>query len=144
MDISALLSMAAKAFIQSNGSGTAGSGLDTSSVVSALGSLAGNKDGGFDISSIMSGMQGGDMGNMLMSWIGSGSNDSISSSQIANMFGSDKISAFSNALGLSSEEAVGGLQDAIPSMVDNATNDSSFLDSIGGLEGAMGLASKFF
>ena len=144
MEISGLIEMAAKAFINSDGSGDAGSNLDLGSVSSALLKLVSNNNGSLDIASIISGMQGGDMGNMLMSWMGSGDNDSISGSQIGNIFNSDKISEFSSSLGLSSDNAIGGLQDAIPAIVDNATNDGNLLDSIGGVQGAMNLASKFF
>jgi hypothetical protein len=41
-------------------------------------------------------------------------------------------------------EAAGGLSDALPQMVDKASSDGSLLDSIGGVSGALGMASKLF
>jgi uncharacterized protein YidB (DUF937 family) len=60
------------------------------------------------------------------------------------MFGSSKISEFASTLGLSQEEAAGGLSDAIPQMVDKASSGGSLLDSVGGLSGALGMAGKLF
>jgi uncharacterized protein YidB (DUF937 family) len=60
------------------------------------------------------------------------------------MLGTDKISEFASKLGLSNEEAAGGLSDAIPQIVDKASSGGSLLDSFGGVSGAIGLASKLF
>ena len=45
---------------------------------------------------------------------------------------------------MSESEAVGGLQDAMPQMMDQASSGGSLLDSIGGISGAIGLAGKLF
>lgn len=60
------------------------------------------------------------------------------------MFSASQISDFATKLGLSQEEAAGGLADAIPQMVDKASSGGSLLDSIGGLSGALGAAGKLF
>jgi uncharacterized protein YidB (DUF937 family) len=60
------------------------------------------------------------------------------------MLGADKISEFASKLGLSNEEAAGGLSEALPQMVDKASSGGSLLDSIGGISGAVGLAGKLF
>lgn len=60
------------------------------------------------------------------------------------MFGSNQISEFASKLGLSQEEAAGGLSDAIPQMVDKASSGGSIMDSIRGLSGALGAAGKLF
>ena len=62
----------------------------------------------------------------------------------SNMLGADKIADFASKLGLSNEEAAGGLSEALPQMVDKASSGGSLLDSIGGISGAVGLASKLF
>jgi uncharacterized protein YidB (DUF937 family) len=145
MDMNELLTMGAKAFMDSKGSGNAGSSLDMGSLTSALSGLSGGSGGGgVDIGSIISSMQGGSMGNILQSWLGDGQNDSISGSQISDLLGSDKISAFASQLGLSQDEAIGGLKDAMPQMVDNASSGGSLLDSVGGMSGALNMASKLF
>lgn len=146
MDMGDLVKMGATMFMNSKMSGDNGSGLDIGSLVSALSGLAGGnaQGGGLDIGSILGNMQSGGMADMAASWLGDGDNDAISSEQVTNIFGQDKISDFASKLGLSEDEAVGGLQDAIPSMVDQASSGGSILDSIGGISGAIGLASKMF
>lgn len=146
MDMGDLIKMGATMFIQSKLSGDNGSGLDLSSLTSALSGLAGGNSsgGGLDIGSILGNMQSGGMADLAASWLGDGDNKDISSDQVTNIFGSDKISDFASKLGLSEDEAVGGLRDALPQMVDKASNGGSILDSIGGIEGALGMASKIF
>ena len=60
------------------------------------------------------------------------------------MLGADKIGEFASKLGLSNEEAAGGLSEALPQMVDKASSGGSLLDSIGGVSGAISMASKLF
>ena len=145
MDMGDLLKMGASAFIKSKMSGDAGSGLDLGSLTSALSGLTGGgNEGGFDIGSLLGKMQGGGMADVAQSWLGDGDNAPIEDNQITEMFGSDKISEFASQLGLSQEEAVGGLRDALPQIVDNASSGGSMLDSIGGISGAIGMASKLF
>ena len=147
MDMGDLIKMGATMFINSKMSGSNGSGLDVGSLVSALSGLAGgnsNDGGGLDIGSILGKMQSGGMGDVAASWLGDGDNEEVSSSQITDIFGSDKISEFASKLGLSEDEAVGGLRDALPNMVDKASSGGSILDSIGGIGGAINMASKMF
>jgi uncharacterized protein YidB (DUF937 family) len=144
MDISNLLKIGAEAFINSNKSGEAGSGLDIGNLGSALSGLLGGGQGGIDLGSLVSKFSSAGLGNLVNSWLGDGANESISSDQITEMFGSNKISEFASKLGLSQEEAVGGLSDALPQMLDKASSGGSLLDSIGGLSGALGAAGKLF
>jgi len=153
MEITDLIKMGATMFINSKLSGDNGSGLNLDSLISALSGLANGKDSnsssddqesGFDIGSILEKMKSGDLAGMAASWLGDGGNDDISSSQITEVFGQDKISDFASKLGLSEDEAVGGLRDALPQMIDKASSGGSILDSIGGIEGVLNLASKIF
>lgn len=146
MDMGDLLKMGASAFIQSKMSGDAGSGLDTSSLTSALGGLlgGGDSDGGLDVGSLLSNMNSGGLAGLAQSWLGDGENEAISADQVTSMLGSDKISEFASQLGLSEDEAAGGLADALPQMVDNASSGGSLLDSIGGVSGALNMAGKLF
>jgi uncharacterized protein YidB (DUF937 family) len=144
MDISNLLKIGAEAFINSNKSGEAGSGLDIGNLGSALSGLLGGGQGGIDLGSLVSKFSSAGLGNLVNSWLGDGANESISTDQITEMFGSNKISEFASKLGLSQEEAVGGLSDALPQMLDKASSGGSLLDSIGGLSGALGAAGKLF
>jgi len=145
-----LLKMGATAFITSKLSGNTGSGLNSGLLTSALGGLLGggsnsnDSSGGFDLGSLLSNMDSGGLGGVAKSWLGDGSNESISTDQVTSMFGADKISEFASKLGLSNDEAAGGLADALPQLVDNASSGGSILDSIGGVSGAMNIASKIF
>lgn len=142
MDINDLLSMGAKTFMNSDGSGAAGSGLDVGAIVGALGALGGG--GGFSITDIIGKMQQGELADIVQSWMGDGANLPISAEQIMGLFGSDNVSSFASQLGVSNDEAVGGLQDALPQIVDKASAGNQLLDSIGGLDGALGMAGKLF
>jgi len=146
MDMGDLLKMGASAFMNSNRSGDTGSGLDLGSLTSALSGLTGgNSDnGGMDLGSILGNMQSGGMADMAKSWLGDGDNDTMEDSNVMDMFGADKISEFASKLGMSESEAIGGLRDAMPEMVNNASSGGSILDSIGGISGAIGMASKLF
>lgn len=145
MDMVELLKMGAQMFINSKQSGDAGSGLDMNNLISAFSSLTGGgSSGGFDLGSLVSNMTAGGLGDIAQSWLGDGDNANVSPDQVTNMFGADKISEFASMLGLSNEEAAGGLSDALPHMVDKASSGGSLLDSIGGISGAIGLAGKLF
>ena len=145
MDIMDLMKTGAQIFIESNKSGDAGSGLDIGDLTSALSGIAGGSGrNGLDLGSLLSSMNSGGLGAIAQSWLGDGDNDSISPSQVTDMFGSDKISEFASKLGLSNEEAAGGLSDALPHIVDKASSGGSLLDSVGGVSGAIGLAGKLF
>ncbi len=141
-----LVKMGATAFIKSKMSGNSGSGLDLGTLTSALSGLTGGNsgNGGFDIGSILGNMQGGGMADMAQSWLGDGDNMEMEDSHVTSMFGADKISDFASQLGLTESEAIGGLRDAMPQMVDNASSGGSLLDSIGGIGGAISMASKLF
>ena len=149
MDLTDLLKMGASA-IQGN-SDEATTGLDSDAITNALGSLlGGGADGGIDLSSIVSGMSsGGGLSEIVGSWLGSGENMPISMDSITDLLGADKISEFASSLGLSEESAKGALADALPNVVDKATEGGSsivedMLAQVGGAEGAMGMLGKMF
>ncbi len=143
MNTNELLQMGAKIFSKSDLSGDAGSNLDTNSLVSALSGLTGG-DGDFNLGALMNNLDAGGLGDIAKSWLGDGANEGITPEQISSVMGSDKIAEFASKLGLSEKEAAGGLSEALPQMVDNASSGGSLLDSIGGVEGALGLAGKLF
>ncbi len=145
MDLTDLLQMGAKIFIESNRSGDAGSGLDLQNLVSAFTGLTqGGGSNGIDFGELMSAMNSGGLGDIVSSWLGDGDNAPVSPSQVTNSLGADTISQFASKLGLSNDEAAGGLSDALPAMMDKASSGGSLLDSIGGVSGALNLASKLF
>ena len=132
--------------------------LEITEIASALMGLMSNgqgqsQAGGLSgLMTMVSGMQGsgnGDLMSIAASWLGKGENAPISGGQLTQMLGSDKIAAFAQQLGLSQGQAVSGLQAAIPQVVDKASPDGALdlgnmLDAVGGVSGAIGLASKLF
>jgi len=146
MDFSDLLKQGAE-LIQSN-SDDATTGIDTDAISNALGNIFGGENG-LDLSSIISKVTDGDLGETISSWLGSGENMPISMDSITDLLGSDKISEFASQLGLSEDSAKGALSDAIPDLVDKATSgeDSligSMLEKVGGVDGAMDMLGKMF
>lgn len=117
--------------------------VSTDSAIEALTGLLGNGEGGLDLGSILSKIQGGDLASLASSWLGSGSNDSIGVGQLRNLFGNGKISEFAAQLGTSEESALGGLSEVLPQLIDQGSPDGSILDSLGGVGGLAGMASRF-
>lgn len=145
MDMGSLLKMGASAFINSKMSGDAGSGLDSGMLSNALSNLTGDSaEGGLDIGSLLGKMQGGGMADIAASFLGDGENAELQDDQVTELFGADKITNFASELGLSESEAIGGLRESLPEMMNQASSGGSLLDSIGGISGAMGLAGKLF
>ena len=147
MDLTSLLNVASS-LIQGN-SDDATSGLDTGDITSALSGLISNNEGGLDLASLVSGLSGNGLGEIVGSWLGNGENAAISGDQISDLLGSDKISAFASQLGLSDESAKNAIAEALPSVVDQATaGEGSIIDDmlsqVGGADGAMGMLGKMF
>ena len=157
MDMGNLMQLGAQMF-QSQVDKDRDGQLEITEIASALMGLMSNgqgqsQAGGLSgLMSMVSGMQGsgnGDLMSIAASWLGKGENAPISGGQLTQMLGSDKIAAFAQQLGLSQEQAVSGLQAAIPQVVDKASPDGALdlgnmLDAVGGVSGAIGLASKLF
>ena len=148
MDLTELLKMGA-GMIQGN-SDDATTGLDTDAISNALGNLlGGGADGGLDLGSLVSGLSENGLGSIVGSWLGSGDNESISLDSITDLLGADKISEFASSLGLSEDSAKGALADALPNVIDKATEGEDslvedLLAKVGGVEGAMGMLGKMF
>ena len=143
MNLDELIRAGAALFRDSKLSGEAGSGLDLDAIGSALAGLTGGS-GGFDIGSLLENLNTGGLADIAGSWLGDGANQPVSPEQLGSAIGAERLSEFASKLGLSPEEAAGGLSDALPQMVDRASSGGSLLDSIGGVEGAINLAGKLF
>ncbi len=120
-------------------------GADESNIGDALGSILSNKEGGLDLSNIISAVGNGDLGSVVSSWIGGGENAPIDADGIKNLLGSDKINEFAAKLGIDADTAADALKDVLPSVVDKATPEGdSILDQLGGVDGLMDIAKKLF
>jgi len=146
MDLTDLLQIGAK-LIQDN-SDDATTNIDSNVITNALSSVLGGENG-LDLSSIVSKLSDGNLGDIVKSWIGDGENSPIDTEQVENLLGSEKVEAFANELGVSVDSAKQALSDALPALVDKFTTENSgildsIMDNIGGVDGLMDMASKFF
>ena len=123
-----------------------GDSVSADSIQGAIQGLLGDGgNGGLDISSLVSNLsQNGGLGDMVSSWLGDGENMPIDASTISNLFGNDKIADFASKLGVDSNSASSLLSDVVPNMIDQSSSGGNILDSVGGLDGALNLAKKFF
>jgi uncharacterized protein YidB (DUF937 family) len=148
MDISEILRLGATAIQKNDDRST--DDLDQNQLVSALGQLFGGEGVGekLDFGSIITRMQQGGLGDIAASWLGNGSNASISADAVSGFIGSDKIQAFASRFGLSEQSAKNAIASALPEMVDKASPNGSLLGGIigkiGGNSGICGIVDKFF
>ena len=117
-------------------------GVDQDTISGAMNGLIGDGDQ-FDLGSLVSNLQSGDLADIAASWLGDGENASISTDQIQNLMGSDKISAAAAQLGTSEGSLLETLQEALPQLVDQSSSGGSLLDSVGGIGGLASMAKKF-
>lgn len=122
-----------------------GINIDSSIISEALSGLLGGKGGQIDVSELVSKlMAGGGLENIVQSWLGDGQNDTISTDQITDFFGSGKISEFASQLGLGKSQATEGLARVIPQLLDKASTGGSLLDGLDDIGGMLNMAKKFF
>ena len=148
MDFTDLLKIGAS-LIQNNDDEKT-TGIDTDTITNALGSLFGSKDGnGLDLSSVISAVtSGGSLSEIVSSWVGNGENAPIDPDQVSELVGDDKVNEFAEKLGVDVDSAKKALADALPNVVDQATNEDSslvgdLLEKVGGVQGAMDMLSGF-
>ncbi len=111
----------------------------------ALNSIFGGEDGKIDLSNIFSKLEDANLGEIISSWISSGENAPIDTDNLKNLLGEEKISEFAQKLGIDIDSATETLKDLLPQVVDKATPEGdSILDQIGGIDGIINMAKKFF
>ena len=114
-------------------------------ISSGITDLFSNEDNEFDVSQIITNItQNGGLGDIVSSWLGDGENISISPDTISSIFENEKISNFASTLNIDEDEATNLLSNSLPDIIDNISSGGSILDSIGGLDGALSFAKKFF
>jgi uncharacterized protein YidB (DUF937 family) len=106
-------------------------GVDADKIKAGVSALFSN---GFDIQKLVSSFSGGDLGSIISSWIGSGSNKSIDANGIKQLFGEDKLKEFASHVGVDEHKAADALKDVVPDVVDKMTPDGDdILSQLGGL-----------
>ncbi|MRJ02566.1 MAG: DUF937 domain-containing protein [Epsilonproteobacteria bacterium] len=148
MDWEKLLQIGAE-YIRNNDD-DATTNLDIGAIVGALSSILGSNenDGGIDLGSLVRQAQESGLIDVVMSWIGSGENAPIEPENVTNLVPEEKVREFAEQLGISEESARKALADALPKVVDEATNEEPSLaeqvfEQIGGVEGAINILKKF-
>lgn len=121
-----------------------GGGANSNAITSVLSSLLSDNNGNSNLSGLTSLMEEKGMGSMLQSWLGDGGNDAISSDQVRNLVGDGKVSEMAAQLNTDENSLVDSLKDALPQLIDQSSSGGSLLDSVGGLDGALNMAKKFF
>jgi uncharacterized protein YidB (DUF937 family) len=143
MDLTGILELGASLIRQNSDQST--TGIATDQLVSALQSALGGRDGGFDPGSLVGRLQESGLGNLAASWLGTGSNASISPDQVASFLGSGKIEEFAARLGISTESAKTAIADALPEMIDKASPGGALLENLTGNLGGLGdIMKKLF
>ena len=73
------------------------------------------------LSGIVSAFQQGGLGHLADSWVGTGENLPVSGDQLSQILGSDKISEIASQLGISQDDAAGGLATILPELINHIT-----------------------
>jgi uncharacterized protein YidB (DUF937 family) len=73
------------------------------------------------IEGLLAKFQQAGMGQQAQSWIGTGQNMPISPDALSQIFGHGQLSQIAQQMGISPDEAAGGLSQALPHVVDHMT-----------------------
>lgn len=120
--------------------GKLGGNVDTGTITSALGGLLGGSGGQSGLGGLIAAMQGKGLGSVAESWLGDGKNADISSDQVREVIGKDKVAAMAAQLNTDEGSLLDGLKAALPQIIDQSSRGGSLLDNAGGL---LGMAKKF-
>ena len=101
--------------------GQSASGTQASSLVKSVLDLLNDQNGGVDALSRAFQTQG--LGDVLSSWVGTGSNRSISAEQVTNVLGAGRVSDLANRAGLSAAQTPSILAAVLPALIDKLTPD---------------------
>lgn len=92
------------------------------SLLNAVIEMIGQKGG---LQSVLSQLQSGPMGDAVSSWMGTGSNQQVSSDQIGAAFSDETLQNLSQRSGLSTDEVKNGLAEQLPGLIDRLTPGGS-------------------
>ncbi len=137
-----LLKVATDLFL--NKLGESGINLDPQMVGQALSALLGSGSGQLDLGALVSQLGSSGLGSLAQSWLGDGENQSFSVDQLASLLGESKLANFSESLSLEGNVAGNALAEMLPQLIDQNSSAGGLLDSVGGVSGLAGMASKLF
>ncbi|WP_427451955.1 YidB family protein [Litorimonas sp. WD9-15] len=117
-------------------------GVDNAQVGGIMDKLIGGGDK-MDVAGLLGNLKDQGLGDIASSWLGDDANQSISADQLKEAIGAEDITQAAAQLGTDENSLLGGLQAALPQLVDKASSGGKLLDSIGGLGSLGGMAKKF-
>lgn len=92
----------------------------------------------FDLGGLISKMQGSGLSEIAASWLGDGDNETISSDQIGDMLGKEKVAEYAASMNLDTKAAQEQLAEVVPVVIDKSSQSGQLgdlLSAVGGLEG---------
>ncbi len=111
-------------------------------ILQAITSMLGNDGSHGGLGGLMEKFQQAGMGDVIGSWIGSGTNQPISGEQLSQVLGSDTLSELASKIGMNSGDAAGQLSQVLPGLIDRLTPHGqapeSGLGNAGDLMGMLG------
>ena len=122
-----LLQIAMQMLANKGGGGAGGGG--------ALDSMGG-------LSGIVSAFQQAGLGHIADSWVGSGENLPVSGDQLTQVLGSDKIGQIAGQLGMSHDDAAGGLAKILPELINHVTPNGQMPGSHSMVEDTLAMFMK--
>ena len=111
--------------------------MDNPQVAKAAMGLLGSSGGNSGLGGVLGALQSKGFGDIVSSWVGTGSNKSISPEQLQAALGSEELSQFAEQAGVSRNEASAALASLLPSLVDKLSPEGKLPDA-GGIEGMIG------
>ncbi len=128
-----------------------GDNQDDNGVMGALGKLLGGDgegaEGGLNLQALVDRMMGSETSDSLteiaQSWLGDGENAPISTDQVKELIGEDKISEVAQELGQDENSLAETLTQVLPQLVDKSSSGGSLLDSLGGAGGIADMLGNF-
>jgi uncharacterized protein YidB (DUF937 family) len=118
------------------GGGGSGSGSLESKIIPALLKVA-QSQGGIEALLAKVGASNSPIAGQLSSWIGTGTNQSVTPDQTEQAIGTDTVAQVAQQAGVSHDEAKSGLASALPGLIDKISPGGQLPD-LGALSGALG------
>lgn len=96
---------------------------DENSIFSALSELlSGNAQGQhIDLQAVIQDLHQSNLSHIATSWLSNDVNANISATNITTLFGTEKLTALASKLNMEDADIIIGLQDALPTMIDQAS-----------------------
>jgi len=95
------------------------------------------------VSGLIEKFQQNGLGDIISSWVSTGSNLPISTDQISSILGSDRVREIAAKIGIPEDQVSGHLAELLPQMIDQLTPDGKIPEGNAVGSSLMALAQKF-